>query len=75
MFLKQKEGVMPKHGKNGREAKKAPLPVKTKGPKPQGLLERIVAAEKEGMGLREQSKKVPPRVVKLYLMHKTPKRH
>ena len=75
MFLKWKEGVMPKHGKNGREAKKASLSVKAKSPKPQGFFERIVATEKEGMGLREQPKKDPPRVVKLYLMHKTPKRH
>jgi hypothetical protein len=62
---------MPKHGKNGREAKKAPLPAKTKGPKPQGFFERIVADQKEGIGLsREQPKKGPPRVTKLYLLMK-----
>lgn len=65
---------MPKHGKNGRETKKPPIS-KTSSSTPKGLFERIVAAEKEGLGLREQTKKGPPRVARLYLMHKTPKRH
>ena len=74
MFFKWKEGVMPKHGKNGREAKKAPLPTKTKGPKPQGFFERIVADQKEGTGLlRKKPLKSPPRITNFYFIsHKSP---
>ena len=67
---------MSKHGKNGREAKKAPFPKKTKCSTPQGFIERIVADEKRGVGLLlvRQKKENPSRVAKLYLMHKTPRK-
>lgn len=66
---------MSKHGKNGKETKKAPLP-KEKVLKPQGFLEQIIADSKKGPGLSIRRKEQnPPRVEKLYLLHTTPRKH
>lgn len=66
---------MSKHGKNGKETKKVPLPKKVVRSKPQGLFERIIENEKNGLGLSTQRKEQEPaRVTKLYLLHTTPRK-
>jgi hypothetical protein len=67
---------MSKHGKNGREIKKIPIPKEKDKSKPQGLIESIIVNQKNGQGIPsvQPKKEIVPRVTKLYLMFSNPKK-
>ncbi len=67
---------MSKHGKNGKEIKKTPTYKEKEKSKPQGLVENIIANQKNGQGIPsiQPKKETIPRVTKLYLMFSNPKK-